>query len=132
MFLNRLDKQSKEVFLKIAHYVARSDKSFIDIQKVLISGYCTEMAIDDIKFDEHNFSLEDTLKSITDYDMQKIILMEILAIVYADSVMHEAEKDIIDTMVDTWNINSNLVIVYGEWSKSLLSLSIQGEALLDL
>ncbi|MEA2050677.1 MAG: TerB family tellurite resistance protein [Campylobacterota bacterium] len=132
MFLNRLDTQSKQVFLKIAHHVARSDDSFMDIQKALIAGYCAEMDIDDVEFDENNFSLEDTLKEIVNSDMQKIILMEVLAIVYADSIMHPAEKEIIDIMVDTWDINSNLVIVYGEWSKSLLSLSIQGEALLDL
>ena len=46
--------------------------------------------------------------------------------------MHPAEKDIIDTIVDTWNLNSSLVTVYGEWSKSLLSLQIQGEALLEV
>jgi hypothetical protein len=34
-------------------------------------------------------------------DYQKIILMKILAIVYSDNIMHPAEKEIIDTIVDT-------------------------------
>jgi uncharacterized tellurite resistance protein B-like protein len=132
MFLNKLDTRSKEAFLQLAYYVAKSDDSFSNIQKSLIEGYIKEMNIDNIEFDENNFSLEDNLKTVVNNDYQKIILMEILAIVYTDSIMHPAEKEIIDTMVDVWNINSSLVVVYGEWAKNLLSLHIQGDALLDL
>jgi len=132
MFLNKLDTQSKKAFLQLAYYVAKSDDSFSNIQKSLIEGYVKEMNIDNIEFDENNFSLEDNLKTVVNNDYQKIILMEILAIVYTDSIMHPAEKEIIDTMVDVWNINSSLVVVYGEWAKNLLSLHIQGDALLDL
>lgn len=132
MFLNKLDTQAKEVFLNLAHLVARSDESFSDMQKVLINGYLKEMNIEDIDFKEDEFSLVDCISKITNKDYQKIILIELLAIVYTDSIMHPAEKEIIDTIVDTWKINSSLVVVYGEWSKSLLSLFIQGEALLEL
>lgn len=132
MFLNKLDSQAKEVFLNLAHLVARSDESFSDMQKVLINGYLKEMNIEDIDFKENEFSLVDCISKITNRDYQKIIIIELLAIVYTDSIMHPAEKEIIDTIVDTWKINSSLVVVYGEWSKSLLSLFIQGEALLEL
>jgi hypothetical protein len=132
MFLNKLDTQSKEAFLELSYFVAKSDESFSDIQKSLIEGYTKEMNIENIQFDEEKFSLENTLKKVINKDYQKIILMEILAIVYTDSLMHPEEKKIIDTMVDIWNINSSLVIVYGEWAKNLLSLHIQGDALLDL
>lgn len=132
MYLNKLDKQSKEVFLMLAHLVARSDESFSDMQKSLIGGYLNELNIPDVEFKEDEFSLVECISIITDKEYQKIILIEILAIVYTDNVMHPAEKEIIDTIVDTWNINSSLVVVYGEWSRSLLSLHIQGEALLEL
>ena len=132
MFLNKLDTQAKEVFLNLAHLVARSDESFSDMQKVLINGYLKEMNIEDIDFKENEFSLVDCISKVTNKDYQKIIIIELLAIVYTDSIMHPAEKEIIDTIVDTWKINSSLVVVYGEWSKSLLSLFIQGEALLEL
>ena len=45
MFLNKLDTKSKEVFLQLAHHVARSDESFTDMQKSLIGGYLKEMNI---------------------------------------------------------------------------------------
>jgi uncharacterized tellurite resistance protein B-like protein len=132
MFLNKLNNDEKIVFLMLANHVARSDKSFSDIQKSLIYDYAKEMDIDNIEFNENTFDLNDCIKTITDKESQKIILMEILAIVYTDNIMHPAEKDIIDTLVDVWNINSSLVVVYGEWAKSLLSLHIQGDALLEL
>ena len=50
-----------------------------------------------------NFSLEKCFSPIIDKDYQKIMLIEILAIVYTDNIMNEAEKKIIDT----WNINSS-------------------------
>lgn len=132
MYLNKLDSQAKNVFLNLAHLVARSDESFSDMQKMLIDGYLKEMDIEDVDFNESEFSLINCISTVTNTEYQKIILIEILAIVYTDNIMHEAEKEIIDTIVDTWNINSNLVVVYGEWSRSLLSLHIQGEALLEL
>lgn len=132
MFLNKLDIESKEAFLNLAHLVAKSDDSFSEMQKVLIDGYLSEMNIQDVNFIEEEFSLVECISKIKDIESQKIILIELLAIVYTDNIMHPAEKLIIDTIVDTWNINSSLVVVYGEWSRSLLSLYIQGEALLEL
>lgn len=132
MFLNKLDGQAKKVFLNLAHLVAKSDESFSDMQKILIQGYLNEMNIEDVNFIEDEFSLVDCISKVTDKEYQKVILIELLAIVYTDSVMHPAEKKIIDTIVDTWDINSSLVVVYGEWSRNLLSLYVQGEALLDL
>lgn len=132
MFLNKLDKHAQEVFLHLAHYVAMSDESFSDMQKTLIDGYLKEMNIEDVNFKEDAFSLVDCISKVTGKEYQKVILIELLAIVYTDNIMHESEKEIIDTIVDTWDINSSLVVVYGEWSRSLLSLYIQGEALLEL
>lgn len=132
MFLNRLDNNSKQLFLNLAYSVAQSDESFSNMQKELIKNYASEMDIADIDFKKDDFILENELKKVQNKDYQKIILIEILAIVYSDNIMHPAEKEIIDTMVDNWNLNSSLVTVYGEWSKSLLSLQIQGEALLEV
>ena len=132
MFLNRLDNNSKQLFLNLAYSVAQSDESFSDMQKELIKNYASEMDIADIDFKKDDFILENELKKVQNKDYQKIILIEILAIVYSDNIMHPAEKEIIDTMVDNWNLNSSLVTIYGEWSKSLLSLQIQGEALLEV
>lgn len=132
MFLNRLDSNSKEVFLFLAKYIIHTDSSFVEIEEVLINKYLQEMNITNIKFEKDESLLQEYIKRVTNKEHQKIILIELLGIVYNDNVMTSVEKEIIDTIVDIWNVNSSLVVVYGEWSKNLLSLYVQGEALLEL
>lgn len=132
MFLNRLDNNSKEVFLSLAYYISTVDSLYVNIQKTLISKYLQEMNIADIDFDINQFELVNSVKKVTNKEDQKIILIELLGIVYNDGVITNIEKEMIDKIVDTWNINSSLVVVYSEWSKNLLSLYVQGEALLEL
>ncbi len=132
MFLNRLDNNSKEVFLSLAYYISTVDSSYANVQKTLIAKYLQEMNISDIEFKINEFSLVECVKKVTNKEYQKIILIELLGIINNDNIITPIEKEMLDTIVDTWNINSSLVVVYSEWSKNLLSLYVQGEALLEL
>lgn len=132
MFLNRLDNNSKEVFLSLAYYISTVDSLYENVQKSLISKYLQEMNISDSEFKINEFSLVECVKKVTNKEYQKIILIELFGIINNDNIITSIEKEMLDTIVDTWNINSSLVVVYSEWSKNLLSLYIQGEALLDL
>ena len=132
MFLNKLDEESKKVFLQLAYYVAKCDESISNTEETLISQFRKEIDMPESDYNPEDFSLVEAIAKITNKEYQKIILMELMAIVYADNVMHVAEKEIIDTIVDEWCINSSLAVVYGEWAKGLLSLYTQGEALLEL
>lgn len=132
MFLNRLDNNSKEVFLSLAYYISTVDSSYANVQKTLIAKYLQEMNISDIEFKINEFSLVECVKKVTNNEYQKIILIELLGIINNDNIITPIEKEMLDTIVDTWNINSSLVVVYSEWSKNLLSLYVQGEALLEL
>lgn len=132
MFLNRLDNNSKEVFLSLAYYISTVDSSYVNVQKTLIAKYLQEMNISDIEFKINEFSLVECVKKVTNKEYQKIILIELLGIINNDNIITPIEKEMLDTIVDTWNINSSLVVVYSEWSKNLLSLYVQGEALLEL
>jgi len=132
MFLNRLNNEEKKAFLSLAHHMARIDANFMDEQKQIISQYCLEMGIDDIEYDESKFDLVKVLKTFTNSKSQKIVLLEIMALVYADNILHETEQEVIDTMCKEFNINSNLANVFGEWSKAIMALYIQGENLIEL
>jgi len=132
MFLNRLNNEEKKAFLSLAHHMARVDLNFMDEQKQIISQYCLEMGIDDIEYDESKFDLVKVLKTFTNSKSQKIVLLEIMALVYADNILHETEQEIIDIMCKEFNINSNLANVFGEWSKAIMALYIQGENLIEL
>ena len=132
MFLNRLEKEEKIAFLELAHYVARSDNDFSDKEKNVINIYCTEMQISDVDFDKSSFNLGLTLSKIKSSQSQKIILLEIMALIYSDNFLHEEERKVLEKILEEFNLNYHLATVYGEWAKAILSLYIQGNALVEL
>jgi hypothetical protein len=132
MFLNRLAQEEKIAFLELAHYISRSDDDFSETQKNIISQYCMEMAINDIDYSEESFNLDQSISKITNKESQKIVLLEVMALVYADNILHDNEKVILDSMILKFGLNPTLATVYAEWSKATLALFVQGNALIEL
>jgi len=132
MFLNRLTIEEKEAFLLLAHHVAHSDNNLTADEELVIDKYSMEMQMDDIEYDQAHFDLVDVLSKFTQDSHKKIALLEIMALVYADGVVAKEEDNLIKTMITQFDLNPNLAIVYREWSKSILSLFVQGEALIHL
>ena len=132
MFLNRLTTKEKVAFLELAHHIARSDNDFSDDQKTIISTYCLEMQIEDIDYDEKNFNLDETLSKFDNSHNQKIALLELMALVYSDNILHDEEKKILDAMIGKFNFSPALSNVYAEWTKSILAITAQGQALIEL
>ncbi len=132
MFLNRLKKKEKIAFLELAHHIARSDDDFSEDQKIIIEKYCMEMQIDDIDYDEENFDIYNTLDNIKSEQSRKIVLLEIMALIYSDNFLHEEERKVLEKVLEEFDLNYNLSIVYTEWAKTMLSLYKQGNALINL
>jgi galactose-1-phosphate uridylyltransferase len=132
MFLNRLTIEEKVAFLELAHHVARSDNDFSDDQKEIIAIYCLEMQIEDIDYKEEDYNLDTTLSKFQNSTNQKIILLEVMALVYSDNILHEEEKKILDAMIAKFDLNPILVDIYAEWTKSILAITAQGQALIEL
>lgn len=132
MFLNRLEKEEKIAFLELAHYVARSDSDFSISEEDIINNYCLEMQIENIDFDKSNFDLYNTLGKIKDARSQKIVLLEIMALIYSDNFLHEEERKVLEKILEEFNLSYELATVYGEWAKVVLSMYIQGNALIEL
>jgi len=132
MFLNRLEKEEKFAFLELAHHIARSDAEFSQDQKSIIAKYCMEMQMDDIVYDEAQFDIYNVLDKVKKSRSRKIVLLEIMALIYADDFLHEEERKILEKMLDAFGLSYNLSIVYTQWAKSMLALYIQGNALIEL
>ena len=132
MFLNSLNKVEKVAFLELAHHMARSNNDFDDIQKSIIGQYCLEMQIEDIEYDEKTFDILTTLKKIDEAKSKKIILLEIMALVYSNNQIDKEEQEVLDIIVNELNLSSALVSVYGEWTKAILAISAQGQALIEI
>ena len=132
MFLNRLNQEEKVAFLELAHHIARSDGDFADEEKAIIQTYCFEMQIDDIEYNEANFDIKQILDKFQDKSRQKILLLEIMALIYSDGYLDESEQSVIDDIVAYFSFDKTLVKIYAEWTKSILAISNQGELLLEL
>lgn len=132
MFLNRLNLEEKVAFLELAHHIARSDNNFSEDQKTIIAKYCMEMQMEDISYDENEFDIYNTLEKIKDRRSRKIVLLEILALIYADDFLHEEERKVLEKVLEEFELNYNLSIVYTQWAKSMLALYTQGNALIEL
>ncbi len=132
MFLSRLEEKEKITFLELAHYVARKDNHFSISEKDIINNYCMEMQISNIDFDFEKFDIYDTLGKIKNKKSQKIVLLEIMALIYSDNFLHEEERRVLEKILEEFNLNYHLATVYGEWAKAILSLYIQGNALIEI
>lgn len=132
MFLNRLSFTEKEAFLALAHYVARADEHFSSEEELMIAKYCMEMQIDDIDYQKVEFNLHDVLSKFEVESHKKIALLELMALVYADGTLAKQEEALIAAMVEHFDLNPMLATVYREWSKSIMSLFAQSEALINL
>ncbi|HFU74739.1 MAG TPA: TerB family tellurite resistance protein [Arcobacter sp.] len=132
MFLNKLNKNEKVAFLELAHHIARSDNDFSDTQKDIIEKYCLEMQIDDIKYDVDKFDIYTTLDKVQNQRSRKIVVLEIMALIYSDNFLHEEERKVLEKILEEFDLSYNLSIVYTEWAKTMLSLYTQGNALIEL
>jgi len=132
MFLNKLKKEEKIAFLELAHHIARSDNDFSESQKSIIDKYCMEMQIDDIKYDEETFDIYVSLGKVKSQRSRKIVILEIMVLIYSDNFLHEGERKVLEKMLEEFDLSYNLSIVYTEWSKTMLSLYTQGNALIEL
>ncbi len=132
MFLNRLNQEEKIAFLELAHYIARSDNDFSKLQKDIIAKYCMEMQIEDIEYDANAFDIYTTLDKIQNPRSRKIVLLEIMALIYSDDFLHEEERKVLEKVLEEFALNYNLAVVYTQWAKTMLSLYTQGNALIEL
>lgn len=132
MFLNRLTLAEKEAFLQLAHHIAHIDDDFSKAERIIIDKYCMEMQVDDVDYDPEHFDLGAVLAVFQEESHKKIALLEVMALVFSDGKLHRAEESTLDEIVKHFGLNPNLAVVYKEWAKSILSLFIQGEALIHL
>ncbi len=132
MFLNRLKEKEKVAFLQLAHHIAKSDGDFAEEEEEIIEKYCMEMQIENIDYNEDNFDIYDVLDVFKSEKSKKVVLLEIMALIYSDDYLHPAERRVLEKIIEEFDLSYSLSIVYTEWAKTMLSLYKQGNALLDI
>ena len=108
MFLMKLSEQAKTDFVELCHYAANADGVFADEERQLISRLCGEMNVA-----ESNTSLrplDDLLESVSKnatMPEKKIMVFELLGIVYADNEYTTEEEKFLEKVVNAIEIDLN-------------------------
>lgn len=106
MFLNQLSHQEKKMFLDLSIHIAKANDFMSAEEKQLISGYCIEMQLPPIELYETE-SLETIFDyfSMSDFHVKKIVMLEILGLVYADGSYDSEEEKVVKQFAEKTGIS---------------------------
>lgn len=93
MFLNQLTPLEKETFISLSIHAAKANGVFADEEYAMIEEYCKEMGI--AFFDVHNLKSMDAVIDVfgqASAQTKKIVLLELLGLLYADGAYDDTEK----------------------------------------
>lgn len=106
MFLNQLSHQEKKMFLDLSIHIAKANDVLSAEEKQLISGYCTEMQLPPIElYETEPFETVSDYFSMADSHIKKIVMLEILGLVYADGSYDLEEEKLVKIFSEKIGIN---------------------------
>lgn len=111
MFLNQLEKDTKNLFLELCKYAANSDNVFEEVEKEMMYAYCREMNMPEI-IPEDEKPLDELIKSIRENSSEKernIIILEILGLMNADSEYAKEEEEFVIKLVKDLEIKEGIL-----------------------
>jgi len=132
MFLMQLKENEKKVFLKLAQHIMEVNISEGEKENAILLAYANEMGIDVEKFNEDEFDLDEVLLAFKNKTSKKIVLLEIMALIYADNQVDEEEEKFIQSMCSKFEISRAQAQIYEEWTKAMLALYKQGELFINV
>ena len=132
MFLVQLQEDEKKAFLKLAQHIMEVNTSEGEKEKLILLAYANEMGISVEDFNENEFNLEEILSIFKSEVSKKIVLLEIMALIYADNQVDEEEEKFIKDLCDKFGISRQQAQIYEEWTKTMLALYRQGELFINV
>jgi len=132
MLLMKLQTKEKFCFLQLAHYLARIDSDYGEIEQEIIEEYCAEMGIEnEDMFDVAEFSLKDTLRHFKSKKSKKIVMLELMILIHADDSFDLKEKELIETINESFGFSTKDISYFSQWGKAVASLYEQGKLILQ-
>lgn len=134
MFLNYLEPENKERFLKICMHAALANGIIDDEEEMVLDSYCREMEMP-IHMPDMDDTLEDLIQELqaSATKMEKnIIVLETLALVKLDGVYEEKEQNFIKNLKNELGVSelslsdlSELLDQYIEIDQKLFDLVME-------
>lgn len=97
MFLGRLSEKEKNAFLSLSVHASNSNGVFAEEEKMMIREYCKEMEIPFFDI-EKTIPLDKVVELFKESELsiKKIVLLEILGLLYSDGVVDDSEKKFVN------------------------------------
>lgn len=109
MFLDVLNKDEKEWFMDLAIKAAEANGEVAKEEKNMLHAFAAEMKIPARTKCERD--LDSILKDFVDNSSKKsmkVVLFELIGIIFADNEFDDAEKKFINSVTDSFQISSEL------------------------
>lgn len=131
MFLNQLSHHQKEAFIELAHMVAKADGVVGPEEESLLSTYLFEMQMETGTYKAKGTSLVNILRQFLDIKGQRIIYIEIIALVHTDQDFSEEEKTIVKELELAFGIKDREREQIFEWLKRINQIYAEGYELVN-
>lgn len=124
MFLGKLSKEKKEMFLQLSIHAALSNKDLAEKEKLMIHGYCEELGIEEyeIKVKTDLDKLLEDIKENSTEEEKNIIIFEIAALVMSDNEYDPLEQEFMNTLKDKLEVSNDKVERMFELIKKLMDV----------
>jgi len=127
MYLNRLSKEQKELFLDLCIHTSKIDGVVADEEKRYIQDYCVEMQLEATSYVAKN-NLEDVISKIIEISKPtelKIIFFEIMGLVLADKKFEAKEQELIDKLVKRFNLSPEFKEKASKYLNKMIDIYIE-------
>lgn len=102
MYLNRLNKEQKELFIDICIHAALANNEFAEKEKEIIRQYFDEMQLTETRFTA-NLDLESAVSKlieISSHEELKMVALEITALIISDHQFDDLENKFMSDFID--------------------------------
>ena len=111
MFLSKLSKEQKELFLQLSLHAAMSNRILAEEEKIMIHEYCHEMGFIDCNL-EIKMDLEQviaTIKEVCDESIVRMMMFEVLGLLLADKSYDALEQELFTMLKTQFSLSDELI-----------------------
>lgn len=126
MFLDRLKNEEKKAFMVIADHAAKINGIIEEQEKRLLSEYCKELQISDYETESMGYEDAVSLFATVEHSGKRILIFEILGLLYADGIFDDKEKRFIIELTQSIGLDKN------EFDRILVSLDRYIESVTEI
>ena len=128
MYLHMLCNDELDAFLRIAQELLNVDGEYSDSEKRAMDLILSQF---NKTQEEIVISLNDAISAISLQKARLISLIELVGLAYVDSSFCDKEKEFLNKLIQTWNVDKETYQHINEWVIQLVNIDLEITGLLE-